>query len=192
MNSKEVYERLEKYAYYIVVFIISILATSFLPFIGSSIDGSFAFPSTWNDWVVYIVARVIISLLNVGIFFCFVKQAEVNVRDNPKYIEANNILSRIKAKNRRKPRSPNSFLRRERTKKSITILMSSIGALFALTSIILRFDLTQFLVYVFVISIGVIFGYLTMKKHEFYRTEEYYDYAKMIEEETLKNGKENI
>lgn len=64
-----------------------------------------------------------------------------------------------------------------------------------LAEAILKFDLVQFLVYLFTIGLGVVFGYLTMRKHESYWITEYPAYAdymwdKYEEEQRLAAEKE--
>ena len=60
----------------------------------------------------------------------------------------------------------------------------------ALTQAILAFDWISFLVYLFTITMGIIFGVLAMKNAENYWTQEYYDYAVQVvaEQEALKES----
>ena len=57
----------------------------------------------------------------------------------------------------------------------------------ALTQAILAFDWISFLVYLFTITMGIIFGVLAMKNAENYWTQEYYDYAVQVVAERESN-----
>lgn len=188
-ENRALYENLKKYAYYFIILVVSLIATCFLPLINSSIEGGFVFPSTWNDWLVFITARLIIGFINITIFYCFLSQAEVNVQDDENYKKANLILNRIKEKKMKIPRSPNKFKSQQWITKGTMIFLSSLGATFVFTNVILKYDLVQLLVYIFTIVMGVIFGYLTQRKNELYWRHEYLDYA-LREEAIAKEEKE--
>lgn len=193
MNREQFYEKLRPYVYYIVIATLSLISTCFLPMIGSSADISFEFPTTWDGWLVFIGGRLIISFINTTIFYCFLSQAEVNAQKDPNYIEANNILNRIEVKKRKTPQNPKIYLRNQWLKKGIMLFISTIGATFVFSNIILAFDLTMLLVYSFTVLVAVITGWLTMEKIQYYWTHEYLDYAKMIaEEETKEDVRESI
>ena len=193
MISERLYEKLRPYAYYIVIAILTLISTCFLPMIGSSADVSFEFPTTWDGWLVFFGGRIIISFINTTIFYCFISQAEVNVQKDPNYIEANERLNKVKVKKKKTPQNPKIFLRNQWIKKGIMLFFSTIGATFVFSNVILAFDLTMLLVYSFTVLVAVITGWLTMEKIQYYWTHEYLDYAKMIEEEeTIENDKESI
>ena len=185
---KDFYNKIRDFAYYLIILIISILATCFLPMIGSEVNVNYAPPTTAEEWTIFLAVRFIAGILNVMIFFCFTKQAEVNVKDNPNYIRANEILNKVKEKHPRKPKSPAKFKLFEWSSKATSLLISSILATFTLAGIILRFDITQFLCYIFVIVLGIFFGYFTMRKHETYWTQEYLEYAIMVQKQEEENN----
>lgn len=180
---KDFFKKIRDYAYYLIIMIVSLLATCFLPMIGSEVNVKYTPPSTAQEWLIFLSARILIGLINCMIFFCFTKQAEVNVKDDPNYIRANEILNRVKHEKVKIPESPKQFMKKEWSTKATSITISSILASFTLAGIVLRFDLTQLLVYLFVVILGVFFGYFTMRKHEHYWTDEYLKYALMVEKE---------
>ena len=194
MNYQELKEQnnriLRNYAYYIIIVAVSLMATCFLPLIGSEADGGFEFPHTLNEWFVFLGSRIIIAFLNVTIFYCFIAQAEINVKDEPNYIEANEILKRARKEKEVKPKSPAQFKAKQWATKGTMLFLSSIGATWVFSDIILRYDLTQLLVYCATIILGVIFGYITQRKNEIYWVTEYLDYAKeyAAKQEEKENG----
>lgn len=192
MNREQIYDKLRPYAYYFVIAILTLISTCFLPMIGSSADVKFEFPETWDGWLVFFGGRLIISFINTTIFYCFLSQAEVNAQKDPKYIQANELLDKIDVKKRRLPRDPKSYIRNQWIKKGIMLFISSIGATFVFSNIILTFDLTMLLVYSFTVLVAVITGWLTMEKIQYYWTHEYLDYAKMQVEKETENDKETI
>lgn len=192
MYREQIYEKLRPYAYYIVIAILTLISTCFLPMIGSSADVNFQFPTTWDGWLVFFGGRIIISFINITIFYCFISQAEVNAQKDENYIKANELLNRINVKKRRPPRDPKVYIKNQWIKKGTMLFISSIGATFVFSNIILRFDLTMLLVYSFTILVAVITGWLTMEKIQYYWTHEYLDYAELQYEKETENDKKTI
>lgn len=163
------------YLYYGLVFVLSMCMLIFLPMIGSTQDIGYNLPTTKVGWIVFVVTKTVVAVINVLIFHCFICQAKVNIKDNDKYIKANEMLE----KHRReiKPRSPRRFFTREYSVKGTTTFLFSALSVIALTNAILCFDWIAFLTYILTLLMGIIFGVLEMKKVESYWTEEYYAYA---------------
>lgn len=187
MNNENKFE-LNKYLYYSIIGLTSLIACIFLPMLGSEVNIAFNIPNTAAGWVVFIITKLIIAVINMLIFYCFMEQAKVNVKDDEHYKEANEILQRTKNK-KVIPRSPQHWNRTQYSKKGTTIFLTSILSAFALTNAILNFNLAEMLTYVFVITMGLIFGVLQMKSAEHYWSIEYWEYAGMIrdEEQTKQN-----
>lgn len=179
------YNRAKQYGNYIVIGLVSLLAVTFLPFIGSSFTGAIELPKSWLDWCVFIFSRVIVAVLNIIIFNSFLSQAKINIKDDVNFIRANEIMSRITKQSKVQPRSPKKYLGAAWTRKGTTIFVSSILSSFVLAEAILNFNLTLFLSYSFTILMGCIFGYMQMNDAEAYWTNEYLIYA-ITEEERVK------
>ena len=60
-------EKCANNAYYIVIAILSLLALTFLPLLGSSVGMSLNIPTTTAGWIVYIVTKLIVCVLNMMI-----------------------------------------------------------------------------------------------------------------------------
>lgn len=174
---QKIYDTFQSLAYYIIIGLVSLVSVIFLPMISSELIGGMAWPNSPVEWAIWIVSRLLIAGLNIIIFYCFIKQAVVNIKDNEAYIEANRKMAILEKKKGILPRSPGKFLGKEWSVKGVSIFIASLLSVIVLTEAILKFDLIQFLVYIFTVGIGVVFGYLTMRRHESYWTTEYPAYA---------------
>ena len=175
-------DKVRQYLYYILIGILSFLALSFLPLIGGS-SGSlgWGFPTTAAAWVVWISSRVACSTLNVLIFHCFVKQGDTNTKNDPTRLEAEDILNAHKGKKEKIPLSPHKFFVREYGRKVPTVFLFSILSLIAFGPILLVFNVTSFLSYLFTIIMSLVFGVLEMKRVEAYYTEDMIKYARYVQ-----------
>ena len=172
-----------QYLYYVIIGIFTFIVLVFMPMLGSSIDGGLKLPQGKGAWVMFVITRVFIAVTNIIIFYSFMQQAKLNVRNNKEYIEANKILLRVKNKRERKPMSPKKWEASQYLKKGTTLAIGTVFALFSLSQAILTYKYTDFISYVLLIFLATVFGIFQMKKAEIYWTTEYYRYAKMIEEE---------
>lgn len=179
-------EKIKLYTYYIIIGVVSLIALLFLPMVGSSVGLEMRLPDTLVGWIVYCVTKLIVAALNVIIFYCFMQQAKVNVKDNEKYKKANDILEVIEERKDRAPRSPKEWTRKQYSGKGITIFVTTILAAVSLTQAILTFDYITMLTYLFTIIMGLIFGILQMKNAEIYWTTEFYEYALKAKKEEEK------
>lgn len=177
------YELWKQYQYYALIAIISLFALCFLPMLGSAAGLAWALPTTTVGWIVYIVSKLLVALLNILIFYCFNQQGRVNVSKTPHYIEANEILLRVNYNKEADPRSPAQWNAQVYSKKGVTIFLTTMASAVALTQAVLTFDWVSMLTYLFTIVLGIIFGIIQMNAAETYWEEEYYRYAKKVERE---------
>lgn len=188
-------DKIKQWMYYFIIGVISLISLIFLPMLGSTVGLGWNIPNTTVGWIVWISTKIIVSIINVLIFHSFMQQGKLNVKNHPRYIEAQDILRGIKLKNYI-PRSPKEWNRKQYGVKGITIFIWTALATVALSQAILSYDWVTMLTYLFTIILGLIFGVLQMKVAEEYWTEEFWKYAKMIEEEynsgrVLKNDIKN-
>lgn len=181
-------EQLDKWGYYAVIVMITLVSMILVPFISGSLLGDFKlyFPKTTEGWVVYWIIRGGMAFLNLAIFALFKMQAKVNVKHDKDFLKAKEILHKVKKEHKAKPRSPAAMEAQEWTKKGVTIFISTILAGATISSLILSFDIMTFLSALSGSLIGIGFGYVTMRKNEIYWTEEYLEYAEMIKQEEAK------
>ena len=180
-----------KWQYYVIIGVVSLIAVFFLPMIGSEAGLAWKLPNTMVGWVVYVVSKLIIAGINILLFYCFMEQAKVNIQDDPKYVEANEILLKTLNAKELKPRSPQEWNKKEYGSKGISIFATSMLSAVGLTQAILTFDWVSMLTYLFTIIMGVIFGVIQMNKAEDYWTNEYWKYAKMVQREMEMAKKES-
>lgn len=184
-------DKVKLWMYYIIIGIVSLIALIFFPMLGSTVGLGWSLPTTTVGWIVWVTVKVLVALINVIIFHCFMCQAKINVKDNKQYIEARKILKDLEEKNYL-PMAPNKWVRRQYLGKGTTIAITTFLSTIALSQAILAFDWVSMLSYLFTIVMGVIFGILQMKSAEEYWTEEYYEYALYVQKLNLKKKSEDL
>lgn len=183
MNINDKFEY-KKYIYYGLVGIISLIMLVFMPMIGSSAEITFNFPNTVAGWFIYIITKLLIAILNILIFHCFMQQAKLNVKDDENFKEANYILGRYK-NNLVIPRSPEYWNKKQYSLKVVVLFIFSALSSIALSNALLTYDYMSLLTYALTLLMGVIFGFLQMKSAEVYWTTEYYYYAIYIKDKKI-------
>lgn len=169
-------DKVKQGLYYVIIAVVSVLCLVFLPMIGSEVGMNWDLPTTPVGWIIWVVVKLIVAAINVLLFHCFMEQAKLNVKDNPNYKRANEMLYKIAPKVY-KPRSPKEWNKKEYSVKGVSIFVTTMLSAVALTQAILSFDYMSMLTYLFTIIMGIIFGIVQMKKAEVYWTQEYYDFA---------------
>ena len=170
--------------HYIVIGILSLIAVFFLPMLGSDIGLGFNIPNTFAGWVVYIITKCCIVTINLLIFDQFIKRAKVNVKDNPKFIEAENILNSEIDYNEKIIPAEILIKKMYKNKMTTTAIFTILGV-FGFTNAILTFDWVSMLSYTFTIIMGLVFGWIAMGDAEIIWIENHYKYAKKIEKERI-------
>lgn len=182
-------ERIKDLSYYFLIGVVSLVSIVFLPLLSSSLNGELQLPQTPMEWAIWCVSKAAVCIVNMLIFYAFVQQAKVNVKKDENYCKANEIMRSIKTSRSLIPRSPSKFNTSQWLSKGTTLLLSSLLSAVVLTEALLRFDLAQFLSYLFTVFMGIVFGYLTMRKNEDYWTSEYLAYARYAQEVLNDNNK---
>lgn len=183
-------EKIRNNAYYVLIAVVSIVSVVFLPMLTSDLHTAFRIPETFAGVCVWIMTKICVAGVNVAIFYAFTQQAIINVKDDPRFIEANKKLQQLKHWSQYKAMAPEVFKRRQWITKGITLLITSLASTFVITEAILSFSLIQFLSYLFTVFFGVIFGYITMRGNEEYWVSEFPLYVDDLEEEILKERQE--
>ena len=183
MTKDKFYAQWRQYQYYIIIGVISLIALFFLPLVGSEAGLAWRLPNTTAGWIVYVVSKLIVATLNILIFHCFILQAQVNIRDNPKYLEACELLSTISPNEETTPKSPIEWKKTVYGKKGVAIFFTSVISAVGLTQAVLTFDWVSMLTYLFTILMGLIFGILQMNQTEIYWTTEFPQYAKKVKKD---------
>lgn len=184
-------DKVKQYLNYIIIGIVSLIALVFLPMLGSTVGLGWNIPNTTVGWIVWVAVKLIVATLNVLIFYCFMQQAKVNVKDNENYKRARDILINQKEKEVL-PKSPNKWNSQQYIRKGTIIFLTTGLSTIALTQAILSFDYVSMLTYLFTIVMGLIFGVLQMKTAEEYWTDEYLQYALMKERELNQEANKDL
>ena len=172
-------DKVKQWMYYFIIGIVSLIALCFLPMIGSNVGLGWNLPNTVVGWVVWVTVKIIVAVLNVLIFHCFMLQAKINIKDDKNYKEAREILSKNDVKEFI-PRSPNAWNKQQYGQKGVTIFITTALSTVALTQAMLTFDWMSMLTYLFTIIMGLIFGVMQMKTAEDYWTNEFWQYAQQV------------
>ena len=175
-------EKFRLYKNYAIIAIITVFCLFFLPFTGSVMGLEFNFPDTPAGWLVFAINKLIVGAVNMLILYCFCEQGKQNIRNNPNYQKARDILLGELHLKELLPKSPAQHSREVYGKKGVAIFITSILGTISLTQAVLTFDVVTMLTYLFVITFGVIFGIIQMGYEEVYWTEDYYKYAVMVSE----------
>lgn len=154
--------------------------------LGTSVGLVWNIPDTVVGWIVWIVTKLIVAIINILIFHCFMCQAKVNISDNENYKKARDILIHEKVKEVL-PKSPHKWNIEQYGKKGVTIFLASALSTITLTQALLAFDWVSMLTYLFTIIMGLIFGVLQMKTAEEYWTSEYLEYALLYQQNQRDN-----
>ena len=171
------------YQNYIIIGLLSAISVFFLPMLGSSVGMGFILPNTIAGWVVYLTTKICIIIINILIFDQFIKQAKVNIKDDPKYLAAEEILL-IDIDDKEQEIIPTKLrISRMYRNKMITTILFTILGVFGFTNAILTFDWVQMLSYTFTIGFGVVSGWITMNEAEIIWTEDHLRYAKFVEQQ---------
>ena len=184
MNEKAK-DLLRQNLYYFLIAIMSVGVLLVFPFLDSSTDIGWGFPTTSAGWFLYWCEKGSISATNLCIFTAFKRQALLNVRDNETYKKARLILNAVREK-KSNPRSPIRYQSLSYSKKGTTIVISTICSMVAISNMVLRFSYNTLISYSVTVVMGIMFGIFAMKADEIYWTNEYYYYA--IQEEKKANG----
>lgn len=192
MNFKDqILAKIRQTIYYWIIFLTSMVVLVFLPMVGSEAGLEFNIPTTTAGWILYIVTKLLVAVLNVIIFFSFMQQAKLNVRDDPKYVKACEIMGRVKKEKAYIPRAPKVWERKQYMHKGVTIFLTTAISVVALANAFLTYDYMTLLTYAITIIMGIIFGLLQMATAEEYWTREFYDYAIRFGEAEMINNPQN-
>ena len=184
------------YQNYIIIAILSFISVFFLPMLGSSLGIGFNIPNTIPGWIVWVLTKMCVVVVNILIFDQFVKQAKVNVRDNEQFKKAEEILNNIKEE-AEEIKPAKEYIAVLYRKKGISLFITSVLSIFGLTNAILTFDWVSMLTYIFTILMALVFGWITMNEVEEIWTDKHYKYALKVQKEkemenaTNKEGQPN-
>ena len=174
--NETVKDKLRQNLYYIIIVILSLAVLIVMPFLRSDLSAGLLFPTTTAGWFLFWFEKGSITAINLTIFTAFKKQGLINVKDNPQYIKARELMNKVKIR-KYTPSSPAKYQAKSYGKKGTTLVISTMASLVAITNMILRFDYLALISYCITILMAIIFGIFAMKNDELYWTDEYYYWA---------------
>lgn len=180
-------EKLKLYQGYLVIFILSLISIFFLPMLGSTVGLGFSLPTTAAGWVVWSVSKLAVIIINMLLFDQFVKQAKINIKDNPQYLEACRIFNTLNPEGEEEILEPDAFLSKLYRTKGTKVMLTSALSVVALSNAILTFNWVTMLTYLFTVVMGIIYGFITMATVEEYWVEDYYKLAIRKQNKHLKS-----
>lgn len=185
---------INRYLYYALIFVLSLVCLFFLPMLGSEAGLEFDIPTTAIGWIVWGVSNLCSAVFNVLLFHFFIKQGKLNIKNDPAYIAANELLHKHDLRKVERPASPKEWHAHQYRNKGITLFLFTILGTISFGQAILMFDLVKFLSQAITLIIGLIFGFMEMKTTEEYWTIEYPEYAELrIKEiQSLPKEEENV
>lgn len=172
-------EFMRRYLYYALIFILSLVCLFFLPMVGFSAGLTWVLPNTTIGWIVWVVSNLCSAFLNVLLFHFFIKQGKLNIKDDPAYKNANELLYKNEIRKTERPLSPREWHSKQYRNKGITLFLFTVLGTISFGQAILVFDLVKFLSQLITLIIGLVFGFMEMKATEEYWTIEYPEYAEL-------------
>lgn len=186
-------EKFKLYQGYFIILILSLICIFFLPMLGSTVGLAFAFPTTAAGWLVWGVSKLAVILINLLLFDQFVRQAKINIKDNPNFLKAQEIFNKLETPEEEYLPAPQEYLSKLYRNKGTKSFLTSALSVIAFSNAILSFNWVTMLTYLFTIVTGVIFGWITMISVEDYWTDTYYKLALRTERKQLtKEDIENV
>lgn len=173
-------EKFNQYIYYFIICCVSIITIIVFPLLSSDIGLELVLPDTAMGWAIYVGSALATAIVNMMIFYSFMNQAKINVAEDERYKEANQILLDLAIKHPEKtklPRSPKKWNASQYSKKGITLFICSCLSCFVFTNAVLTYNLTTLLTYSSTVLFAIFFGIFQMKTAEKYWTDEFYKYA---------------
>lgn len=175
-NNNKLKEVLRANLYYVIIAVLSLAVLIVFPFLRSDFSAGWNFPTTSAGWFLFWFEKITVTLINLTIFTAFKKQGKLNVSESERYLQAQELMNKVKTQVYR-PLSPTQYQARSYGKKGTTLVITTMASLLAITRMILRFDYLALISYGVTILMGVIFGIFAMKSDEVYWTGDYYYYA---------------
>ena len=180
----------EKYIYYALIVLLTLVGIVFLPLIGLDQNGeiNFNFPASAMGWIIWAVSKGAICVVNCLIFHFFTLQGKDNIKDNEDYIKGLKELNKYRDRDET-VKSPWELERGAYLKKGGTVLISTAMSLFALPSLVLQFSLINFLSVLFSMIMAVAFGVMQMRDTEDRWTKDLTNYVEYLKQTSM--GKED-
>lgn len=181
MNNTNVKIRqfMSKYLYSMLVALIVWIALVLMPMFNTDGMIGIQFPDSTLGRCAYFLIRGLVAVLVFMIFVLFDMQGKTNVLEDPKYLEAYNLLNTIESKEYI-PVSPAKYKAKTYGVKAVTLSVTTAVSACIIMEMVLTYNWSLLASYGLSILTALINGLIQMKKAEIYWTEEYLKYAHYI------------
>ena len=179
------------YQYYVLIGLASLISMFVFPFIGSQANLSLNLPNSTAGWIVYVITKLIVAAVSFLIFHCFMEQAKLNVSQNQRYKEAQQILLKAEDKDQI-PVSPKVWIKKQYSSKGFGTFMTSLLGSIGLTQAVLTFDWMSLITYTITVIASVGFGFIQMKQMQVWWTTQYWRWAIYTKEQEQLKQKTQI
>lgn len=180
MPTQPIKKFFNNYMWYGIIFVLSMVSLFIIPLMGAEMGMALILPNTIAGWIVWSVANLTSSLLNVLLFHSFIKQGKLNIKDDPDYLSANELLRINNLARVERPRSPQQYHRSLYCKKGITLFLFTFLGAISFSYAVLTFSAVKFIAQLITLLIGLVCGLFQMKGVEEFWTIEYPEYARLV------------
>lgn len=168
-----------KYLYSLLVALIVWIALVLMPMFNTDGVVGLQIPESTLGRVAYFLIRGLVAVLVFMIFVLFDMQGKNNVLEDPKYLEAYNLLNTVEDKEYI-PISPAKYKAKTYGLKAVTLSITTAVSACIIMEMVLSYNWALLASYGLSILTAIINGLIQMKKSEIYWTEEYVKYAHYI------------
>lgn len=177
---EEIKSKLNAWAYYIIVAVVSTIAILVPPICAGGIQGDVGiyFPSDEAGWLLWGISNACVIVVNLCILTLFKLQAKRNCKDDPNFKKAEELMWTLKkAGKERKPMSPAKMNSEDFLSKGLSLTLTTIASFVAIGSIAISFDAMAFLSAAISVASAVCMSWVTMIRNEEYWKTDYLLYA---------------
>ena len=176
-------------AYYLVIGVILLLVTVLVPFLAGGInaqDFNYYIPETTEGWIIFWAIRAGTVVGNVTVYGLFKAQAKTNVKFDPAYRKACELLNKLNGEDGFIPMSPKQKTAKDWITKGLFMTLTTASESIVIGTLIFNFDIVTFISCISSSITAVLFGIVQMVKDEIYWTEDYLLYAEYVTEQLKK------
>ena len=176
-------------AYYMVISVILLLVTVLVPFLAGGInaqDFNYYIPETTEGWIIFWAIRAGTVVGNVTVYGLFKAQAKTNVKYDPEYKKACELLNKLNGEEGFIPMSPKQKTAKDWITKGLFMTLTTASESIVIGTLIFNFDIVTFISCLSSSITAVLFGIVQMVKDEVYWTEDYLLYAEYVTEQLKK------
>lgn len=169
--------KISDYTNYIIIGIACLIMGLIPPLLGTVTGLGIHFPTTSAGWLVWAVLHASNTISNCLIYYAFTTQGKENAKNTTSYNKAITLLSENNVFKEKILISPQEWEKRGWSKKILWLVIGTFASSVALTQAVLAFDVVRFISQIVILTFGLLFGLVQMKKTEEKYSSYYLEYA---------------